>query len=278
MQELQKMESLTHSVGFDNKQIQLFRELYCKNLTDDETKLFLAVCQRSGLDPTAKQVYAVKRRDWKLGRDVMTIQTSIDGYRLIAERTGRYAPGSKKSEYEYDDKGNLISATVYVRKLTKDGTWHDVPTTAFYDEYVQTFKDKQTGEDKPTTFWEKMKRNQLAKCAESLGIRKCFPQELSGIYTKDEMDQTDIHVKPLYIEKLSTEQVIELVTILNGASPEYQEYALKKFIQKQWNVSLLDEVPADAYEMLKNVFTMKNNDYQKVLADKEMTLNIEQKV
>ncbi len=78
-------------VQFDANQIQIIKNVLCKGITDDELNLFSAVCRKTGLDPFMKQIYAVKRH----GRDgpQMTIQTSIDGYRLIAERTGRYCPG-----------------------------------------------------------------------------------------------------------------------------------------------------------------------------------------
>ena len=73
---------------FDNSQIQTIKEMYCKNLNADEITVFLHICQKTRLDPFVRQIYAVKRFDKKLGKEVMTIQTGIDGYRLIGEKNG----------------------------------------------------------------------------------------------------------------------------------------------------------------------------------------------
>ena len=171
---------------FDNKKLDLLKSTICKGSNDEEFELFLHACQRTGLDPFMRQIYAVKRWDSSLRRESMTIQTGIDGYRLIAERTGKYSPG-REPTYTYGENGKLISATAYVKKQTSDGTWHEIAATAFYDEYCQ-----KTKEGKPTRFWMQMPHVMLAKVSEALALRKAFPGDLSGLYTKEEMLQADI--------------------------------------------------------------------------------------
>lgn len=165
--------------------IELIKRVIAKGCTNDELELFLYHAKRTGLDPLAKQIHAIKRWSSQEGRDVMSIQTGIDGFRLIADRTNKYAPGKKPDFVERDDK--LYSATAYVMKFAGD-QWHEVSAEAFWDEYVQTKKDKD-GTPIPTAMWKKMPHTMLAKCAEALALRKAFPAELSGLYTFDEMAQ-----------------------------------------------------------------------------------------
>jgi phage recombination protein Bet len=172
-------EKMTVSIAWDETKIQLLKNTVCKGISTANFEVFLHICKRTGLDPFSKQIYAIPRGSQ------MTIQTSIDGYRLIAERTGKYAPG-KEPSFEIDKEGKLVSATSYVKKMTDDGTWHEIGATAYYEEYVQSYNGK------PSNFWAKMPRVMLAKCAESLALRRAFPSELSGIHTEDEMKQADV--------------------------------------------------------------------------------------
>jgi phage recombination protein Bet len=205
------------AIDFTDDKIQLLKNTVCKGATNDELQLFLHVCSRTGLDPFRNQIYAIKRNTKDGAR--MTIQTGIDGFRLVAERTERYAPG-KEPIYEYDQQGKLVSATSYIKKQTSDGTWHEVSAKAHWNEYAQVFNGK------PSQFWAKMPHVMLSKCAEAIALRKAFPADFSGIYTTEEMAQaetSDIVNTPL--QENSETQIIE-------QDVTFEE--LDAYIQKEW--------------------------------------------
>ena len=182
------------------EQVDLIKRTVAKGATDDELALFLYQAKRTGLDPLLRQIHAVKR--WSEGKEAMAIQTGIDGYRLIADRTERYAPGAA-TIFQHEN-GKLVSATAFVKKLVA-GVWHEVTAIAFYDEYVQKKKDGS-----PNRFWGGMPHNQLAKCAEALALRRAFPAELSGLYTHEEMAQADNESLPAVAEIVKREDSSEI--------------------------------------------------------------------
>lgn len=164
---------LSNQIHYTQEQISLIKSQIAKDATNDELKLFLNQCQRTGLDPLTRQIYFIKRA----GR--MTIQCSIDGFRVIAERSGMYA-GQDEPVYSYEDNGELLKCAVTVYKFSPSGQRYPAATgVAFYKEYYPN----------PVMLQKTLKHTMLAKTAESLALRKAFPQDLSGLYTAEEMHQ-----------------------------------------------------------------------------------------
>jgi phage recombination protein Bet len=225
--ELQSLESKT----------DLIKRLFCKNCSDDELQLFMHACKRTGLDPFMKQIYAIKRGN------VMTIQTGIDGFRLIAERGGNYSPG-RESTFTYGNNKEVLSATSYIKKRTSDNTWHEVAATAYMEEY----NPKQG-------LWSKMPRTMLAKCAEALALRKAFPAELSGLYTQEEMSQADSKESSAQnIDTLATEKQFAILDTLimqvEDIDPEYIE-KVRSIIGVQSFYDMNDKQAARAIKSLE---------------------------
>jgi len=153
-------------------QVDLIKSQVAVGATDDELKLFLYAADKSGLDPLTKQIYFIKRG----GK--MTIQTAIDGFRSIADRTGQYSSSDEPIIEEKD--GKPIKATVSIGKITQ-GVIGKFTASARWSEYYP---------EKSNSFmWDKMPNTMLGKCAEALALRKAFPQQLTGLYTGDEMAQ-----------------------------------------------------------------------------------------
>ncbi len=171
------------------EQIALISRTVAPGLTQDEFQLFLYVARIRNLDPLQRQIHAVKRKSWDTDSGAyierMTLQTGIDGYRAIANRTGLYMPSDKLPLIENAGKADM-RITVWLKKFSpRDSQWHEYGATAYYKEFVQTYKKNNAVQ--PNSMWEKMPVNQLTKCAEALALRKGWPEELGGIYADEEM-------------------------------------------------------------------------------------------
>ena len=159
-------------------QVQLISSTIAPGCTNDELRLFAYACQRTGLDPFSKQIYAIKRG----GK--MTIQAGIDGLRAIAERTGQLDGSHTEwcgEEGEWADVW-LSSKPPAAAKTT---IWRKGSQHPFVG--VARFADYNAGQG----LWSKMPTAMIAKCSEALALRKAFPADMSGVYTTDEMQQAD---------------------------------------------------------------------------------------
>jgi phage recombination protein Bet len=188
--------------------------------TDDELALFIYQCDRTGLDPFSRQIYAIYRWDKRLGDEKMGVQVSIDGLRLTADRTAKYAPGLEAwcgddgiwRDVWLDNKPPR-AAKVSVRKLVS-GVVLEFATTAMWSEYAPIDSAGRLG-----GLWGKLPTVMLAKCAEAKALRKAFPNETSGLYTAEEMDQADVQRDDALVENVKQTFKATEMPAQNGDAP-----------------------------------------------------------
>jgi phage recombination protein Bet len=170
----------------------------------------MANAQKLDLSPEAKQIYFVKRWDSSQNREVMETQISIDGQRLVAERTGLWGgldgpfwcgtDGLWLKDADGDPLPWLADgppAAAMVR-IHKKGWQAPRTTIARFKSYAGTKKDGELN-----SFWAKMGDLMIGKCAEALGLRGAFPNELGGLYTPEEMQQTANAAPPVQHVEMS---------------------------------------------------------------------------
>lgn len=162
---------------------ELLTKTLLKEASPEEAEAFMAQVERTGLDPLNRQIYAIRR-----GSELQA-QVSIDGLRLIAERSGKYAGqlgpfwcGSDAvwREVWLDGEPPAAAKVAVLRQDFREPLW----AVARWASYCPTDRN-----GRPVSMWAKMPDLMLAKVAEALALRKAFPMETSGLYTGEEMAQ-----------------------------------------------------------------------------------------
>ncbi|WFG47465.1 phage recombination protein Bet [Pseudonocardia alni] len=162
-----------------------------------DQQVLMHVAQRTGLDPFARQIYMIPRQEGSGDnrKTKWTIQTGIDGFRLIAERhpayRGQVGPqwcgedGVWRDVWLDREKPPAAARVGILRDDREGPVWG----TAMFTEYAQT--KTWNGQVSLTAMWRQKGAHMIAKCAEALAYRKAFPLELGGLHTDDEMAAAD---------------------------------------------------------------------------------------
>ena len=164
-------------ITFSTEQTALIANTIAKGADQNELALFIGMCKRTRLDPFSRQIYFIKAN----GR-VMT-QISIDGFRVIAERSGQYA--GQDAPIFVEKNGKLESCSVSVYRWHGSERFQAAVGVAYMAEYARGGN------------WNQMPHTMLSKVAECIALRKAFPNDLSGLYAPEEMEQANVPTAPI---------------------------------------------------------------------------------
>jgi phage recombination protein Bet len=248
-----KMTTKKLEKTYDQKELAAIKQMFAANLTEEQFKVYLMTCSRLNLDPVAKHIYGIARG----GK--LTIQIGIDGFRFIADRTGAYAPG--ETEYIYDKDKKLIGAKVWVKKIVQ-GQAFSFSETAFFSEY----KPKQND-----SMWKQFPHTMIAKCAEAKALRRAFPNEFCGVYSKEEMSQASYQeIEETDAVIIDEKKIIEVIKLSNAQMQEIKQlvsfdtHIIKRIVDRFSVLKFSDLLESD-FDIIK--------DYASKLAISPLQLN-----
>lgn len=196
------------SQDFTKEQLDLIKNTIAKGASNDELKLFLYRAKEMGLDPLRTgQIYFVK-----YGSSPGTIIVGLEGFRARAAATAKHVGTKRGLIFENEEKKDKIVGA-WCEIYRSDWT-HPAREEVMLSEY-------NTGK----AMWAKMPATMIKKVAEVAALRIAFPDQLSGLYSQEEMDQaSNRQIAPHnYNPDTKTQNVMDLA---NKPGPQLSGYTL----------------------------------------------------
>jgi len=197
----ERTKYLSQQYGLTEPQVDVMRNAICVGATDPELEFFLATARRLDLDPFARQIWFVKRKQKRQNErgddewiDVGRPETGIDGYRAIAERSGEMDGQDPTVWIDNVGKEYLVwldEKPPHACRITlyRKGRKTPIVAVGLFREYCPVYKTK-TGSYVPE-MWAKRGVAQIEKCVEALAFRKGFPGLFAGVRIDAEMEHVD---------------------------------------------------------------------------------------
>lgn len=157
------------------------------DLPEDAFDAVKQAVERTQLDPFARQIWFQYRWSTDAGRRTMIPCATVDGMRLIVERTGNYSGqlgpeySGKANDYEWKDIWPYSEAPEFcrvaiLRKDFSEPLWAVIKTVEFEGN---------------SPIWRERPFHMVGVAAERVALRRSAPAELSGIYGEDELEVMD---------------------------------------------------------------------------------------
>jgi phage recombination protein Bet len=216
---------------WDDSQVKLIKQQIAPGCSDDELALFGMVCKQTQLDPFLRQIYAIPRSQWnattKTTEMKMTIQISIDGYRIMAARTNRHLCTAiswcGQDGHWVDIWLSEVPPAAAKAEIWVKGCDRPFVAVAKFNSYKQTNRDgKLTGN------WEKMPELMIGNAAERLGIRMAFP----GVFATAPDANHQPSVEAMEAVDITSEPTAELVEAEYAETGAEEIAAFKAQVQK----------------------------------------------
>ncbi len=212
MNKITKIQTDTGEIQLSSATVRNYLVNGGGNVTDQEVKLFIALCSAQKLNPLIKEAYLIK-----YGVQPAQMIVSKDVYQKRANKNPNYE-GKKAGVVVLNLQGavDYREGALIVNGETLLGGWCEVykkgckvpeRVEVSFDEYVGKKKDGSINNQ-----WATKPATMIRKVAVAQALREAFTEDFQGLYTAEEMglDENELNKDAANIERVYEErQVIE---------------------------------------------------------------------